>query len=233
MTMDSPGQTIVARFDKVRLQSADRWTDPVDLELRSGEFYVLVGDDERAKRSLVDMLTLRDRPSSGSLQVFGQKVSRPRPKMVAALRRRMGIVQDSLPLLGHLNVFDNVALPLRLGGIDERNVGGLVDEILGLAALRACTNLRVGELSLQETCGVAMARAMITRPEILLIEGIFERLSPDWAWRLLQLAEGLRRQGAAVIAGTSDERLMTSVPGARAIRVNRPAEKIPFYRSIW
>jgi cell division transport system ATP-binding protein len=233
MTTDSTGPTIVARFERVRLQSTERWTDPVDLELRSGDFYILAGDDERAKRSLIDMLTLRDRPSGGTLQIFGQKVSRPRPRIVAALRRRMGIVQDSVPLLPHLNVFDNVALPLRIVGIDERNVGGLVDEMLGVAALRACADLRLGELSLQETCGVAMARAMITRPEILLIEGIFERLSPDWAWRLLQLAEGLRRQGAAVIAVASDERLMTTVPGARTIRVNRPAEKVPFYRSIW
>ncbi len=233
MNVDSTGQAIVASFERVRLQSDGHRTEPVDLELRKSGFYVLIGDDDAAKRSLLDMLTLRDRPSSGTVQLFGQKVNRPRPRMVAALRRRMGLVQDALPLLPHLNVFENVALPLRIAGRDERDLAALVDEMLGLAALTSCANLRVDDLSLQETCAVAMARAMISRPEILLIENIFERVSPDWAWRLLQLAESLRRQGAAVIAATGDDRWAASVPGAQTIRVSRPAAKVPFYRSIW
>lgn len=142
-------------------------------------------------------------------------------------------MQDALPLLPHLNVFDNVALPLRIAGVDERGLPALVDEMLGLAALTSCANLSVPELSLQETCGVAMARAMIGRPEILLVEDIFDRLTPDWSWRLLRLAEGLRSRGAAIIATTGDDRLAGGIPGAQLIRVSRPAEKIPFYRRIW
>lgn len=234
MSIDPAGQELAASFERVRLRSlAGQWTDPVDLQLRKGGFYVLVGDDEVAKRSLLDLLTLRERVSGGDFHLLGQKANRPRPALVAALRRRIGVVQDALPLLPHLSVFDNVALPLRIAGVDERELPALVDEMLGLAALTSCANLSVPELSLQEACGVAMARAMIGRPEMLLVEDIFDRLTPDWSWRLLRLAESLRSKGAAIVVATGDDRLTASVPGVQIIRVSRPAEKVPFYRRIW
>ncbi len=233
MNGKSGGQELVASVERVRLRSsASQWTDPVDLQLEGGTFYFLLGDDDLAKRSLLDLLTLRERPSGGNIHLFGQKANRPRPRLAATLRRRMGIVQDGLPLLPHLDVFDNVALPLRLGGIDERDLRAPVDEMLTGMALGYRAYSDVLDLSLQETCCVAMARAMIARPDLLLIESVFDRVALDCAWRLLQLADSLRKGGATVVAATHDERLAAELPGARTIRISRPA-RTSFFRSLW
>jgi cell division transport system ATP-binding protein len=130
------------------------------------------------------------------------------------LRRRIGVVFQDFRLLGHLSAFDNVALPLRLGGRPEGQIRADVTELLRWVGLSHRLEERPAELSGGEQQRVAIARAVITRPALLLADEPTGNLDDGQAERLMQLFKELNRIGTTVIVATHNERLVGRHPAA-------------------
>jgi cell division transport system ATP-binding protein len=186
----------------------------LNFSLPSGSFRWLLGASGAGKTSLLRLLTLAVRPSTGRLNVLGVQVEQARRGELPPLRRQIGMVFQDFRLLPHLSAFDNVALPLRLAGRPEGQVRADVAEMLRWVGLSQRDTARPPELSGGEQQRVAIARAVIGRPALLLADEPTGNLDDQQAERLMQLLSELNRLGTTVVVATHNLGLVERHPAA-------------------
>jgi cell division transport system ATP-binding protein len=217
-----PMQSVV-EFDNVGLRYGTGTETLTDLSftLFPGSFYFLTGASGAGKTSLLKLLYLSHRPSRGVIKMFGQNaVTMPRSRM-PGFRRRIGVVFQDFRLVEHLSTFDNIALPLRIAGIQEKDLRGPVTEMLSWIGLTERADARPATLSGGEQQRVAIARAVIGRPEMLVADEPTGNVDPDMARRLLQLFAALNKLGTTVVVATHDIHLLGEVEGSHMMHLDR------------
>ena len=180
--------------------------------LEAGAFRWLLGPSGAGKTSLLRLLYLAVRPTSGRLTLLGTDVGSAPRRALPPLRRPVGVVFQDFRLLPHLSAFDNVALPLRIAGRPEGQVRADVGELLRWVGLSRHLEARPAELSGGEQQRVAIARAVITRPALLLADEPTGNLDDGQAQRLMQLFKEMNRIGTTVIVATHNESLVRRHP---------------------
>ncbi len=185
----------------------------LNFAMAEGGFRWLLGPSGAGKTSLLRLLTLAVRPTSGRLQLLGAAVERASRAELPLLRRRIGMVFQDFRLLPHLSAFDNVALPLRLAGRPEGQVRADVAEMLRWVTLTRRAEALPAELSGGEQQRVAIARAVIGRPALLLADEPTGNLDDTQAERLMQLLRELNRLGTSVVVATHSTALVARYPG--------------------
>jgi len=213
----------IVQFDRVGLRygtQAETLSD-IGFALAPGGFYFLTGASGAGKTSLLRLLYLAQRPTRGSLRLFGHDVVAAPRAALPALRRRIGVVFQDFRLIPQLSARDNVALPLRIAGMPEDELAGPVEEMLAWVGLADRAAARPATLSGGEQQRVAIARAVIARPDLLVADEPTGNVDPDMAHRLLHLFESLNRLGTTVLIATHDLHLLGRVPEARMMRLER------------
>lgn len=204
------------RLDGVGLsygrQGSPRVLHDLNFTVPSGGFRWLLGASGAGKTSLLRLLTLAIRPTSGSLEVLGAAIEAASRADLPPLRRRIGVIYQDFRLLPHLSAFDNVALPLRLAGRPEGQVRADVEEMLRWVSLTRRAHAQPAELSGGEQQRVAIARAVIARPALLLADEPTGNLDDAQAERLMQLLQELNRLGTTVIVATHSMKLVDRHP---------------------
>jgi cell division transport system ATP-binding protein len=181
--------------------------------LYPGSFYFLTGASGAGKTSLLKLLYLA--------QLFGEDaVTMPRERL-PGFRRRIGVVFQDFRLVPHLSAFDNIALPLRVAGVKEKDLTTPVTEMLDWVGLGDRAEARPATLSGGEQQRVAIARAVIGRPEILVADEPTGNVDPEMAIRLLQLFEALNTLGTTIVVATHDIHLLSKVPGAQMMKLEK------------
>ena len=192
----------------------------VTLGIPEGAFRWLLGPSGAGKSSLLRLLYLALRPSGGRLTLFGVDIDRTARRDLPALRRQIGVVFQDFRLLPHLDSFDNVALPLRLDGRPEGQIAADVREMLDWVGLGAKLSARPAQLSGGEQQRLAIARAVIGRPKLLLADEPTGNLDDVQAHRLMQLFGEMNRIGTTIVVATHNEGLVARHP-ARSLRLDR------------
>ncbi len=213
----------IVHFDNVGLRyGTDREVlSDVSFSLFPGSFYFLTGASGAGKTSLLKLLYLAQRPSRGMIRMFGQDViTLPRDRL-PAVRRRIGTVFQDFRLVPHLSAYDNVALPLRISGMDEAEIRQPVTDMLEWVGLEHRIDSRPATLSGGEQQRVAIARAVIARPEILVADEPTGNVDPEMALKLLRLFEALNRLGTTVVVATHDLHLLRKVPDSLIMRLDK------------
>ncbi|MEN0087214.1 MAG: cell division ATP-binding protein FtsE [Pseudomonadota bacterium] len=183
-------------------------------------FQFLTGPSGAGKTSLLRILFLAMQPSRGTAKVFGQDVSEIAKRDLPALRRRIGIVFSDFRLLDHLTTYENVALPLRVRGRDERSYRQDVLDLLDWVSLGHRTDAYPPILSGGEKQRAAIARALIEKPDLLLADEPTGNVDPPLARRLLRLFIELQRSGTSVVIATHDLALMDQYDARRLVLSN-------------
>jgi cell division transport system ATP-binding protein len=178
-----------------------------------GGFRWLLGPSGAGKTSLLRLLHLAVRPTSGRLMLLGIESANARRRDLPPLRRRIGMVFQDFRLLPHLTAFDNVALPLRIAGRPEGQVRADAAEMLRWVGLGAKLDTRPAELSGGEQQRVAIARAVVGRPNLLLADEPTGNLDDVQAERLMLLLKEMNRLGATVVVASHNEALVARHPG--------------------
>ena len=193
----------------------------IRLSLRKGSFHFLTGRSGAGKTSLLSMMYLAQKPSRGSVSVFGQNVNFANRDSLALLRRKIGVVFQDFRLIDHLSAFDNVALPLRVCGMDEREVRKRVMELLQWVELDRSIQATPETLSGGEKQRVAIARAVINRPDLLLADEPTGNVDNDIAPKLMKLFVELNKLGTTVVIATHSEKLISDFAYPRLHLHNR------------
>ncbi|MQR97971.1 cell division ATP-binding protein FtsE [Gluconobacter aidae] len=187
------------------------------LTVPQGEFRWLLGPSGAGKSSLLRLLTLETRPSSGQMDLLGVSVSQASRSTLRNLRRRIGFVPQDYRLIGEWTVFDNVALPLRLRGASERDTRREAFSVLEWLDVAHLADKRPGTLSGGEQQRAAIARALIGRPEVLLADEPTNALEDAQARRLLATFQELVDMGTTVIVATHNEALVREAPASSIV----------------
>jgi len=187
----------------------------ISLSVAPGAFFYLTGLSGAGKTSLLSLLYLIHTPSAGRLTVFGTDVSQASRRARADIRRHIGVIFQDFRLLSHLTTFENVALPLRISGTGEDEVQANVRAILNWVGLDEFTDRHPEVLSGGQQQLVAVARAVITQPRLILADEPTGSVDDDVADRLMKLFLELHRQGTAIVVATHNETLVQKFPNAR------------------
>ncbi|MDX1644855.1 MAG: ATP-binding cassette domain-containing protein [Thermoanaerobaculia bacterium] len=199
-------------FDvSLRYPSGQLALDGVDFHIRPGEFALLRGSSGAGKTSLLRLIFREELSSEGRILVNGRNVSSlPRGK-IPYLRRTIGVVFQDFRLIGRKTVLENVTyLPriLGLGPARQRELGAKALGRVGLADRMASYP---DELSGGEKQRVAVARAIVNRPEILLADEPTGNLDPELSQEIFQLFRDIHRRGTTVLVATHDPALTPPV----------------------
>jgi len=192
----------------------------VNLILPRGSFHFLTGPSGAGKSSLLRLLTLAERPAAGRISLFGEDATDAGRAAAPAFRRRMGVVFQDFRLLDHLDLFENAALPLRLAGRARETYAADVEEMLRWVGLGARMDARPPALSGGEKQRLAIARAVMARPELIIADEPTGSVDRAMADKLLNLFQSLNRLGATVLIASHDEALAER-SGARRLRLDQ------------
>jgi len=200
----------ILRFDGVgmRYGRAAEVLKDVSFELEAGSFHFLTGASGAGKSSLLKLIYLAERPSRGSIELFGRDVEAVHAADRPFLRRRIGVVFQEFKLLDHLSAFDNVALPLRIAGGKPDDYRIDVAELLAWVGLKDRMHALPPTLSGGEKQRLAIARAVVNRPDVLLADEPTGNVDDAHAIRILKLFVELNRLGTTVLIASHDEDLV-------------------------
>lgn len=183
--------------------------DSLDLTVPRGRIVAIMGPSGTGKTTLLRMITGQLRPASGTVQVAGESVPALNRKALYALRRRMGMLFQNGALLTGLNVFENVAFPLRENTrLPETLIRNIVLTKLHTVGLRGAVSLMPAELSGGMGRRVALARAMVMDPELLIYDEPFSGLDPisrGVVLRLIRTTNDLLGLTSIVVSHDIDE----------------------------
>src|SRR5687768_1187295 len=181
----------------------------VSLELLPGSFHFLTGASGAGKSTLLSLLSLQQRASKGVITMFGEDATWMPREQLPRLRRRIGIVLQDYRLLDHLTIAENVALPLKVAGEDEQDIEDKVRELLEWIGLTEYYDAKPAILSGGQKQRAAIARAVITKPDLLLADEPTGNLDSELALRFMYLFEALNQTGTTVLIATHDEHLIS------------------------
>jgi cell division transport system ATP-binding protein len=187
----------------------------ISFEIPEGGFRWLTGPSGAGKTSLLKLVYLAAEPRRGQVDVLGLDPAGLARRERALLRRRIGVVYQDFRLLGHLSIYDNVALPMRLARRNEPQIQADVTELLRWVGLIEKRDVRPDELSGGEQQRVAIARAVVGRPKLLLADEPTGNLDDNQAERLMLLITALNRLGTTVVVATHNMSLVARYPAPR------------------
>lgn len=207
-------------FHDVTLGYADRdLLSGVTMKLAPGSFHFLTGPSGAGKTSLIKLCYGEMAARSGRIDVFGQDLGTLSRDDTARMRRRIGIVHQDCQFLDHLSVAENIALPLQVAGQEADDQS--LDELLGWVGLGERASARPPSLSGGERQRAALARAVITSPDLILADEPTGNIDWDMSLKLLRLLTELNRMGKTVLMATHDLNLIRAAKAHVAARVLR------------
>lgn len=178
--------------------------DRVSFRMDKGEYLFLVGPNGSGKTTLLKLMAAEESPSSGEIHIDGIDVRRMDRRVTLLLRQKMGRVFQDLKLIGEMDVFNNVALSLRILGKSERRVKDKVFQALGLLGLSGRSRFFPAQLSSAEKQKVALARAVAKDPVLLLVDEPTSNLDDEGREEMVNLLKRINLMGTAVLFATKD-----------------------------
>ena len=205
----------------------------VSFALEPGSFHFLSGPSGAGKTSLMTLLYLGRRPTRGQMSMFGQDIGMLKREQLIYIRQRIGVIFQDFRLLPHMSAFDNVALPLRIMGKPEKEIQNNVKELLEWVGLGDYLYALPPTLSGGQQQRIAIARAVIGRPRLLLADEPTGNLDDEIGFRLMNLFEQLNKMGTTIVIATHNVQIMDSFSFPRMIldqghlHIETPAQEGP------
>jgi len=183
----------------------------VDLSIDKGEFVFLVGPSGSGKSTFLRLILREERPSNGRIHVAGRDLARLPNWKVPHLRRRIGCVFQDFRLLPNKSVYQNVAFALEVIGKNRRFIRRVVPEVIDLVGLEGKHDRMPDELSGGEQQRVAVARAFVNRPMILLADEPTGNIDPATSIGIMKVLDRINRTGTTVVMATHDAAIVDSM----------------------
>ncbi len=193
----------------------------MDLRLAPGSFHFLTGPSGSGKTTLMKLCYKALQPTSGLMRIFEQDVRAMGRDDVARIRRRIGVVHQDCQFLDHLNLAQNVTLPLQVSERDDEIDDSHLMDLLGWVGLAEHRDAMPAELSGGERQRAALARAVIMSPDLIIADEPTGNVDWDMAQRLLALLVELNKMGKTILLATHDLNLIRAAKQQVSTRVLR------------
>ena len=190
----------------------------IDLHITPGEVFGIIGRSGAGKSSLVRVINLLNRPTKGEVIVAGRDLTQLNDAQLRAARRDIGMVFQHFNLLSSRTVFDNAALPLELAGMDKAAIRERVNPLLELVGLSALADRYPSQISGGQKQRVGIARALASRPKVLLCDEATSALDPETTRSILALLRQVNKElGLTVVLITHQMQVIKQVADRVAV----------------
>ena len=180
----------------------------VSFTIETGELVFVTGPSGAGKSTLLKLIPAIERPTAGSVVVNGQNVGALKRGAIPYLRRNLGLVFQDHKLLYDRSVFDNVMLPLSFGALAPRDAARRARAALDKVGLLERERANPIQLSGGEQQRLAIARAVVNRPAVLVADEPTANLDEDSAWRIVDILLSFHQVGVTLLVATHDQALV-------------------------
>src|SRR3989338_9290167 len=188
-----------------------RALEEVDFEVKDGEFVFLIGPSGAGKTTLFKILYGEERPDAGEVYFGETSVGSLNRNELSLLRRKMGIIFQDFKLLPTSSVFENVALVLEVLGIAPTEIEEKVAKALELVGLVGKERSFPWQISGGERQRVAVARAIVANPVLILADEPTAEVDPTLTWGLMEIFERINKLGTTIMIATHDSEIVNSM----------------------
>lgn len=183
----------------------------VSINVDAGEFAYIVGPSGAGKSTFIKLLYREEKLDKGSLTVGNFNLAKIKKKDVPLLRRSVGVVFQDYKLLPKKTVYENIAYAMEVIGEKPRNIKKRVMEVLDLVGLKHKIRTFPNELSGGEQQRIAIARAIVNNPKVLIADEPTGNLDPENSWEIMSLLERINLQGTTVLMATHNSQIVNTL----------------------
>jgi cell division transport system ATP-binding protein len=180
----------------------------ITFSVQKGEMVFITGPSGSGKTTLLKLVYLAEKPDEGTISVAGLAFDRVKEAKIPLLRRSIGIVFQDFRLLGNMKVFENVALSLRIRGLNDRDLKPRVFDALKIVNLRHRGDSYPEMLSGGEQQRIAIARAIFSEPSIILADEPTGNVDPETSREIMNTFKDINARGATILIATHNRELI-------------------------
>jgi cell division transport system ATP-binding protein len=183
----------------------------VTVDIPKGDFVFVVGPSGAGKSTFIKLIFREELPTKGKLTVNGRNVGELDPSEVPYLRRNLGIVFQDYRLLPNKTVYENVAFAMQVIESSRRDIQKRVSHVLDLVGLRNKSKNFPNELSGGEQQRIAIARAIVNNPVVVIADEPTGNLDPETSWDIMKIFERINRDGTTIVMATHDKTVVDAM----------------------
>ncbi len=194
--------------------------EDISFEIKEGEFVSIVGKSGAGKTTLLKLLLVEEKPTRGRIFFKGKDITKIKPGKLPEFRRKIGAVFQDYKLLPSKTTYENIAYALEVIGASNQEIARDVPKVLEIVGLSERINSFPAELSGGERQRLAIARALIHRPEVILADEPTGNLDPYHTLDIIRLLLKIQEMGTTVILATHNREIINSL-GKRVITLEK------------
>jgi len=191
----------------------------ITFSIEKGEMVFITGLSGSGKSTLLKLIYLAEKPDEGNISVAGMEINKLKESSIPLLRRHIGVVFQEFRLLDNRDVFENVALALRIRGVNDKELKTRVFDSLKIVNLRHRSDSYPHALSGGEQQRVAIARAIVADPTIILADEPTGNVDPDTSAGIIRTFKDINAKGATILIATHDRALFKNT-GRRVLKLD-------------
>ena len=183
----------------------------LSVKINQGEFVYIVGPSGAGKSTFIKMMYREEKPTSGTVKVGKFDLTKMKERDVPYLRRYVGVVFQDFKLLPRLTVYENIAYAMEVIEKTPRQIEKRVFEVLDLVKLKHKARMYPNELSGGEQQRIAIARAIVNMPGILIADEPTGNLDPDTSNEIMRILEEINSQGTTILMATHNSQIVNDI----------------------
>lgn len=192
----------------------------INVHIEPGEFVFVVGPSGAGKSTFIKMLFREVLPTTGSIFVNGTDIMALTPKEIPYMRRQLGIIFQDYRLLPDRTVYENVAFAMQVIEAPHRKIKRQVLNVLDLVGLRHRSDAYPNELSGGEQQRIAIARAIVNDPLLVIADEPTGNLDPETSWDIMEIFKEINATGTTIVMATHDKEVVDAM-GKRVIAIEK------------
>ena len=204
---------MMLEFENVTKVYKDKFTavQNIDLKIEKGSFSFIVGKSGAGKSTLIKLLIKEINPTEGKLFFDGEDITYLSSRKVPVHRRKIGVIFQDFRLLNRKTVYENIAFAMEMVGHSPKVIRREVPTVLSMVGLSDKANNFPNELAGGEQQRIAIARAVVNKPDLIIADEPTGNLDPETTYEIMKIFTEINRRGTTLIMATHDRRIVDAM----------------------
>ncbi|MEC0173097.1 cell division ATP-binding protein FtsE [Paenibacillus graminis] len=183
----------------------------VSVKIDRNEFVYVVGPSGAGKSTFMKLIYREEMPTKGQISVGGFNIGKLKPRKIPYVRRNIGVVFQDFRLLPKLTAYENIAFAMEVIEAPKKVIKKRVPEVLELVGLRSKANREPSQLSGGEQQRIAIARAIVNNPSVIIADEPTGNLDPETSWGIMQLLDEINFRGTTIVMATHNRDIVNKM----------------------